>query len=105
VALVRGYGGRLQSVVQLLEDDILSPDRFHELTVISTRSRPVSSSVIARTLPRTNFSHALERCSHRQRRRYQSGDDEHAFGGLARSRSWSQLHRGSADALRTWRQP
>ena len=35
VALVRGYGGSLQSVVQLLENDILSPaSSFHQLTAI-----------------------------------------------------------------------
>src|SRR6202795_2954345 len=35
VALVRGYGGSLQSVVQLLENDILTPaSSFHQLTAI-----------------------------------------------------------------------
>ena len=35
VALVRGYGGSLQSVVQLLENDILSPvSALHQLTAI-----------------------------------------------------------------------
>ena len=35
VALVRGYGGRLQGVVQVLESDILSPlSSFHQLTAV-----------------------------------------------------------------------
>jgi hypothetical protein len=110
VALVRGYGGSLQSVVQLLENDILSPaSSFHQLTAIL--DKVAAGELVGRrqdTASNQLLSHALEQLlAHAKRRR----DTEVAtmnmrLVAMQRGRDVGRSYiEGSADALRTWRQP
>jgi hypothetical protein len=110
VALVRGYGGSLQSVVQLLENDILSPvSALHQLTAIL--DKVAVGELVGRrqdTASNQMLSHALEQLLAQAKRRR---DTEVATmnmrlvamqGGRDVGRSYIA---GSAEALRTWRQP
>jgi hypothetical protein len=110
VALVRDYGGRLQSVVQALEGDVLNPaTAFHHLTAIL--DKVAAGELIGRrqdTGANQLLGHALEQLLAQAKRRR---DTEVATmnmrvvtmqRGRAVSRSYIE---GSADALRTWRQP
>jgi len=110
VALVRGYGGSLQSVVQLLENDILSPaSSFHQLTAIL--DKVAAGELVGRrqdTASNQLLSHALEQLLAQAKRRR---DTEVATMNLRlvamqRGRDVGRSYiEGSADALRTWRQP
>jgi hypothetical protein len=110
VALVRGYGGRLQSVVQLLENDILSPlSSFHQLTAVLDKIA-VGELVGRRQDTSSNqlLSHALEQLLSQAKRRR---DTEVAtmnmrLVSMQRGRAVGRGYiEGSADALRSWRQP
>jgi hypothetical protein len=110
VALVRGYGGSLQSVVQLLENDILSPaSSFHQLTAIL--DKVTAGELVGRrqdTASNQLLSHALEQLLAQAKRRR---DTEVAtmnmrLVAMQRGRDVGRSYiEGSADALRTWRQP
>ena len=110
VALVRGYGGRLQSVVQVLENDILSPvSAFHQLTAIL--DKVAAGELVGRrqdTASNQLLSHALEQLLVQAKRRR---DTEVAtmnmrLVAMQRGRDVGRSYiEGSADALRTWRQP
>ena len=110
VALVRGYGGSLQSVVQLLENDILSPaSSFHQLTAIL--DKVAAGELVGRrqdTASNQLLSHALEQLLAQAKRRR---DTEVAtmnmrLVAMQRGRDVGRSYiEGSADALRTWRQP
>ena len=110
VALVRGYGGQLQDIVQLLESDILNPaSSYHQLTTIL--DKVAAGELVGRrqdTASNQLLSHALEQLLAQAKRRR---DTEVATmnmrltamqEGRALSRSYMV---GSAEALRTWRQP
>jgi len=110
VALVRGYGGSLQSVVQLLENDILSPvTSLHQLTAIL--DKVAAGELVGRrqdTASNQLLSHALEQLLAQAKRRR---DTEVAtmnmrLVAMQRGRDVGRSYiEGSADALRTWRQP
>jgi hypothetical protein len=110
VALVRGYGGRLQSVVQLLENDIVSPlSSFHQLTAVLDKI--AAGELVGRrqdTASNQLLSHALEQLLAQAKRRR---DTEVAtmnmrLVSMQRGRDLGRSYiEGSADALRTWRQP
>ena len=110
VGLVRGYGGRLQSVVQLLENDILSPlSAFHQLTAIL--DKVAAAELVGRrqdTASNQLLSHALEQLLAQAKRRR---DTEVAtmnmrLVSMQRGRDVGRSYiEGSAEALRTWRQP
>ena len=110
VALARAYGGRLQNVVQVLEDDILSPtSAFHQLTAIL--DKVAAGELVGRrqdTASNQLLSHALEQLLAQAKRRR---DTEVAtmnmrLVAMQRGRAVGRSYiEGSADALRTWRQP
>jgi hypothetical protein len=110
VALVRGYGGSLQSVVQLLENDIVSPvSSLHQLTAIL--DKVAAGELVGRrqdTASNQLLSHALEQLLAQAKRRR---DTEVAtmnmrLVAMQRGRDVGRSYiEGSADALRTWRQP
>jgi hypothetical protein len=110
VALVRGYGGSLQSVVQLLENDILSPaSALHQLTTIL--DKVAIGELVGRrqdTASNQMLSHALEQLLAQAKRRR---DTEVAtmnmrLVSMQRGRAVGRSYiEGSADALRIWRQP
>jgi hypothetical protein len=110
VALVRGYGRSLQGVVQLLENDILSPlSSFHQLTAIL--DKVAAGELLGRrqdTASNQLLSHALEQLLAQAKRRR---DTEVAtmnmrLVSMQRGRDVGRSYiEGSADALRTWRQP
>lgn len=110
VALVRGYGGNLQSVVQLLENDILSPvSDLHQLTAIL--DKVAAAELVGRrqdTASNQLLSHALEQLLAQAKRRR---DTEVAtmnmrLVAIQRGRDVGRSYiEGSADAFRTWRQP
>ena len=110
VALVRGYGGRLQGVVQLLENDILSPlSSYHQLTAVVDKI--AAGELVGRrqdTASNQLLSHALEQLLSQAKRRR---DTEVAtmnmrLVSMQRGRDVGRSYiEGSAAALRTWRQP
>jgi hypothetical protein len=110
VALVRGYGGSLQGVMQLLENDILSPaSALHQLTAVL--DKVAAGELVGRrqdTASNQLLSHALEQLLAQAKRRR---DTEVAamnmrLVAMQRGRDFGQSYiEGSADALRTWRQP
>jgi hypothetical protein len=110
VALVRGYGGRLQSVVQLLENDTLTPvSSYHQLTAVLDKI--AAGELIGRrqdTASNQLLSHALEQLLAQAKRRR---DTEVAtmnmrLVSMQRGRDVGRSYiAGSADALRNWRQP
>jgi hypothetical protein len=110
IALVRGYGGRLQSVVQVLEDDILSPvSALHQLTTILDKI--AAGELVGRrqdTGSNQLLSHALEQLLAQAKRRR---DTEVAtmnmrLVAMQRGREVGRSYiEGSAHALRAWRQP
>lgn len=110
VALVRGYGGQLQEIVQILESDILNPQAsYHQLTTVL--DKVAAGELVGRrqdTATNQLLSHALEQLLAQSKRRR---DTEVAAmnmrlvamqEGRALGRSYIA---GSAEALRTWRQP
>ena len=110
VALVRGYGGSLQSVVQLLENDILSPvSSLHQLTAIL--DKVAAGELVGRrqdTASNQLLSHALEQllAQGKRRRDTEVATMNMRLVAMQRGRDVGRSYiEGSADALRTWRQP
>ena len=109
VALVRGYSGALQRATQALEGDVLDPrSRYHEMTAIL--DKVAAGELLARRQDNaTNqlLSHALEQLLIRSKR---LRDTEAAamnmrLGNMRDGRAaGSNLIRGAANDLRTWRQ-
>src|SRR5712691_3991640 len=110
IALVRGYGGRLQNIVQILEDDVLNPlASYHQVT--SVLDKVAAGELVGRrqdTASNQLLSHALEQLLAQAKRKR---DTEVATMNmrLAAMRDAGVVSRsykaGSAEALRTWRQP
>ena len=110
VALVRGYNGKLQQATQAFEQDVLSTlPRYHEMTAVL--DKVAAGELLARRQDMaTNqlLSHALEQLLARSKR---MRDTEAAtmnmrLLGMRDGRTaGSNLIRGAADDLRTWRQP
>jgi hypothetical protein len=110
VALVRGYGGSLQSVVQLLENDILSPvSSLHQLTAIL--DKVAAGELVGRrqdTASNQLLSHALEQllAQAKRRRDTEAATMNMRLVAMQRGRDVGRSYiEGSAEALRTWRQP
>jgi hypothetical protein len=110
VALVRGYNGTLQRLVQALERDVLSSlPGYHGMTAVLDKIS--TGELVARrqdTAANQLLSHALEQLLARGKR---MRDTEAAtmnmrLVGMRDGRvAGANLIAGSADALRTWRQP
>ena len=110
VALVRGYNGTLQQLVEEFERDVLNTlPRYHEMTAVL--DKVATGELLARRQDAaTNqlLSHALEQLLARGKR---LRDTEAAIMnmrliGMRDGRTaGANLIDGSADALRTWRQP
>jgi hypothetical protein len=110
VALVRQYGGRLQNVVQLLENDILSPvSSLHQLTAVLDKI--AAGELIGRRQDMSSnqlLSHALEQfvSQAKRRRDTEAATMNMRLIAMQRGRAVGRSYiEGSADALRTWRQP
>jgi hypothetical protein len=110
VGLVRGYHGRLQQAVQLLEGDVLNGlSRYHQMTTIL--DKVAAGDLLARRQDMvTNqlLSHALEQLLARSKR---MRDTEASVMNM-QLRTWQAAPAandafvaGAEDALRTWRQP
>jgi Domain of unknown function (DUF4141) len=110
VALVRGYNATLQQLVQEFERDVLNTlPRYHEMTAVL--DKVATGELLARRQDAaTNqlLSHALEQLLARGKR---LRDTEAAIMnmrliGMRDGRTaGTHLIDGSADAVRTWRQP
>ena len=110
VALVRGYNGLLQQVVQEFQNDVLNTlPRYHEMTAVL--DKVAAGELVARRQDMaTNqlLSHALEQLLARSKR---TRDTEAAtmnmrLIGMRDGRTaGANLIQGTADDLRTWRQP
>ena len=110
VALVRGYNGMLQVLVQEFENDVLNTlPRYHEMTAVL--DKVAAGELVARRQDMaTNqlLSHALEQLLARGKR---MRDTEAAtmnmrLIGMREGRTaGANLIQGTADDLRTWRQP
>jgi hypothetical protein len=110
VALVRGYSGVVQGVVQTLENDILNPAaQYHRVTTVL--DKVAAGELIGRrqdTATNQLISHALEQLLAQSKRRR---DTEVAtmnmrLVSMQQGRTFSRGYiDGSADAFRTWRQP
>jgi len=110
VALVRGYNGTLQRLVQEFENDVLNTlPRYHQMTAVL--DKVAAGELVGRRQDMaTNqlLSHALEQLLARSKR---LRDTEAAtmnmrLIGMRDGRTaGANLIQGSADDLRTWRQP
>lgn len=110
VALVRGYSGGLQQAINDLEADVISRrPEYHEMTAIL--DKVAAGELIGRrqdTATNQLLSHALEQLLARSKR---FRDTEAAsmnmrLIGIRDSRAaGSSVIRGTANDLRTWRQP
>lgn len=110
VGALRGYSGRLQSAVDALESDVLNGlERYHELTAILDKI--AAGELLGRrqdTASNQLLSHALEQLLVRGKR---LRDTEVAsmnmrLGDLRDGPATNAAFvAGTADALRTWRQP
>ncbi|MGH9200776.1 MAG: DUF4141 domain-containing protein [Vicinamibacterales bacterium] len=110
VALIRGYGGRLQDAIASLERDVVSTaPGYHETTAILDKI--AAGELLGRRqdmAANQMLSHVLEQLLARSKRQR---DTEAAamnmrLGGLRGGRAASKsVVRGVADDLRTWRQP
>ena len=110
VALIRGYGRRLQQAIDALEGDVTNADpRAHEMTAVL--DKVAAGSLIARRQDMAAnqlLSHSLEQLLARSKR---LRDTEAAtmnmrLGALRSGRTaGTSVVRGAADDLRTWRQP
>jgi hypothetical protein len=110
VALVRGYAGQLQGAVNALEADVMnSLARYHEMTAIL--DKVAAGNLLGRRQDMAAnqlLSHTLEQLLVRGKR---LRDTEAAtmnmrLGQLRDGRTaGASIVRGSADDLRTWRQP
>jgi hypothetical protein len=110
VALVRGYGGNLQNAVQQLENDTLSPvTTLHQLTAIL--DKVAAGELLGRrqdTASNQLLSHALEQllAQSKRRRDTEAATMNMRLVAMQRGRDVSRSYiEGSADALRSWRQP
>ena len=110
VALVRDYGGKLQSVVQLLENDTLSPgSALHQLTAIL--DKVAAGELVGRrqdTASNQLLSHALEQLlvQAKRRRDTEAATMNMRLVAMQRGRDVGRSYiEGSADAFRAWRQP
>jgi conjugal transfer/entry exclusion protein len=110
VALVRGYHGRIQDAVEALERDVTNPQQpYHEMTAVL--DKVAAGELLARRQDMAGnqlLSHALEQLLARSKR---ERDTEAATINMQLT-SWRDgraaneaFVSGSADALRTWRQP
>ncbi len=110
VALTRGYHGRIQSVVEALERDVVDPSQpYHEMTAVLDKI--AAGELVARrqdTAANQLLSHALEQLLARSKR---ERDTEAATINMQIT-SWRDgraandaFVAGTGDALRTWRQP
>jgi hypothetical protein len=107
---VRGYNGMLQELVQEFENDVLNTlPRYHEMTAVL--DKVAAGELVARRQDMaTNqlLSHALEQLLARGKR---MRDTEAAtmnmrLIGMRDGRTaGANLIQGTADDLRTWRQP
>ncbi len=110
VAQVRGYSGALQPAIQALEGDVVNPaSRYHELT--AELDKIAAGALLARrqdTAANQLLSHVLEQMLARGKR---LRDTEAATMNmrLANMRdgraAGASLIAGTANDLRTWRQP
>jgi len=110
VATVRGYGGRLQDIVQILESDILNPDpAYHHVT--SVLDKVAAGELVGRrqdTATNQLLSHALEQllAQAKRKRDTEAATMNMRLGGMRDGGVVSRSYMaGSAEALRTWRQP
>lgn len=110
VAAVRGYGDRLQAAVQALEGDVVNDlARFHEMTAILDKI--AAGELVARRQDMAAnqlLAHALEQLLARNKRLR----DTEAAALTRQFVTWRDsatandaFVAGTADALRTWRQP
>jgi hypothetical protein len=110
VALIRGYGGRLQNAINELERDVVSQAAgYHDTTAVLDKI--AAGQLVARRgdmAANQLLSHVLEQLLARSKRQR---DSEAAamnmrIGGLrdGRAAGRSVIH-GAANDLRTWRQP
>lgn len=110
VALIRGYGGVVQRVVQTLEDDILNPAApYHRVTTVLDKI--AAGELVGRrqdTATNQVISHALEQLLAQSKRKR---DTEVAtmnmrLVSMQEGRAFSRRYiEGSAESLRAWRQP
>jgi hypothetical protein len=110
VALVRGYSGTLQQATQMYENDVLNTlPGYHDMTAVLDKVA-VGELLARRQDMATNqlLSHALEQLLARSKR---MRDTEAAtmnmrlLGLRDGPTAGANLILGTADALRTWRQP
>ena len=110
VGIVRGYHGRLQEAVQELEGDVLNGLlRYHEMTAIL--DKVAAGELLGRRQDMASnqlLSHALEQLLARSKR----ARDTEATTMNMQLVTWRDgrganeaMVAGTADALRTWRQP
>jgi hypothetical protein len=110
VGAIRQYNGRLQQGIDSLEDDVLSGEsRYHELTAIL--DKVAAGELLGRRQDMAAnqlLSHAVEQLLTRGKRLR----DAEASTMNMQLTTWRDAHRaneamvaGTADALRTWRQP
>lgn len=110
IALIRGYSTELQRAVDALEGDVLNREPgYHEMTAIL--DKVAAGALIGRRQDMAAnqlLSHTLEQLLARSKR---LRDAEAAtmnmrLGGMRNGRTaGTSIVRGSADDLRTWRQP
>lgn len=110
VGAIRQYNGRIEQAVQVLEDDVMNGlARYHELTAIL--DKVAAGELLGRRQDMAAnqlLSHAVEQLLARGKR---LRDAEAATMNMQLT-TWRRSQRaneamvsGSADALRTWRQP
>ena len=110
VALVRGYNGLLQRVVQEFENDVLNTlPRYHEMTAVL--DKVAAGELVARRQDMaTNqlLSHALEQLLARSKRLRDTDAatmNMRLIGMRDGRTAGANLIQGTADDLRNWRQP
>src|SRR5262245_51396617 len=110
VALVRGYNGLLQQIVQEFENDVLNTlPRYHEMTAVL--DKVAARELVGRRQDMaTNqlLSHALEQLlarSKRMRDTEAAAMNMRLIGMRDGRTAGANLIQGTADDLRTWRQP
>jgi len=110
VALVRGYNGLLQRVVQEFENDVLNTlPRYHEMTAVL--DKVAAGELVARRQDMaTNqlLSHALEQLLARSKRMRDTDAatmNMRLIGIRDGRTAGANLIQGTADDLRNWRQP
>jgi hypothetical protein len=110
VALIRGYHDRLQQAVQSLQDDVLNGSaNYHQMTAVLDKI--AAGELLGRRQDETSnqlLSHALEQLLARSKRER----DTEVTSINMQLATWRDgraanhaFVSGTADALRTWRQP